>query len=155
MAVFIRELQCGLYSALSAACDTGFMSMSVSGIKEALKLVLIAARTTKRLVAKGGLIMNIWDPTNWTELHHRLVAQDRFTASAALVGMYRQVIQLVQTQQALPSTTVGESLERDGRCDEGTTGSKRKADAYAGVDVRVKKIKRVIATNQGSKNASK
>lgn len=155
MTVFIRELQCELYSALSAACDTGFMSISVSVIKEALKLVLIAARTTNRLVAKGGLLTNIWDPMIWTELHHRLIAQDRFTASAALVGMYRQVVQLVEMQQALPSAVVGESLERKGQCDEGTTGNKRKADTYAGIDVRAKKIKRVTASIQGGKKASK
>jgi hypothetical protein len=151
----MRELQCGLYSGLSAACDTGLKSTSVSGIKEVLKLVLIAARTTKRLVAKCGSLANIWDPTIWTELHHRLVAQDRFMASAALVGMCRQVTQLVETQQAPPSTAAGGPLGGRGRRDEGTTRNKRKPDAYAGVDVRVKKIKRVTAATQGGKKASK
>jgi DNA polymerase phi len=151
--VFIRELQCGLYSALSAACDT--KSTSVSSIKEALKLVLIAARATKRLVAKKGSFANIWDPTTWTGLHHRLIAQDRFMASAALVGMCKQVTKLVQTQQALPSIAAGESPERKGRFDEGTARSKRKADGYAGVDVRVKKIKRVTATTQAKRQVNK
>jgi hypothetical protein len=150
--VFIRELQCGLYSAISAACDT--KSTSVSGIKEALKLVLIAARTTKRLVAKCGSFANIWDPMIWTELHHCLLAQDRFMASAALVGMCKQVAQLVQTQQALLSTAAGEFLERKGRFDEETVRNKRKAGVHAGVDVRVKKVKRVTAATQDGKKAS-
>lgn len=131
----MRELQRGLYSTLSATCDTGVKSISISSIKEALKLVLIAVRTTKRLVAKCESFTNIWDPTVWTELHHLLAAQERFMASAALVGMCRQVIQLVQTQQALPNAA----------------GNKRKADAYAGVDARAKKTKRVTAVDQGDK----
>jgi DNA polymerase phi len=131
-----------LHSTLSAACDPCLKSISVSGIKEALKLVLIAARTTKRLVAKCGSFSNIWDPTIWTELHQRLVAQDRFMASTALVGMCRQVIQLVQTQQALPSSGAGECLERKSQRDEVTAGNKRKADTND-VDARGKKIKRV------------
>jgi DNA polymerase phi len=131
-----------LYSTLSAACDPCLKSISVSGIKEALKLVVIAARTTKRLVAKRGSFSNIWDPTIWTELHQRLVEQDRFKASTALVGMCRQVIQLVQTQQALPSTGAGKCLERKDQRDEVTAGNKRKADTND-VDVRGKKLKRV------------
>ena len=131
----MRELQHGLYSTLSPTCDTGVKSISISGIKEALKLVLIAVRTTKRLVVKCESFTNIWDPTIWTELHHHLVAQERFMTSATLVGMCGQVIQLVQTQQALPSTA----------------GKKRKADAYAGVDVKPKKTKRVTAADQGDK----
>jgi len=142
VAIYIRELQTWLYSTLSAACDPCLKSISVSGIKEALKLVLIAARATKRLVAKRGSFSNIWDPAMWTELHQRLVAQDRFKASTALVGMCRQVIQLVQTQQALPSTDTGECLERKGQRDEVTAGNKRKADTN-NVDVRDKKLKRV------------
>jgi len=92
-------------------------------------------------VTKCGSFSNIWDPTIWTELHQRLVAQDRFKASTALVGMCEQVIQLVQTQQALPSTGTGECLERNSQRDE-TAGNKRKADADD-VDVRGKKLKRV------------
>ncbi len=61
-------------------------------------------------------------------------------ASTALVGMCRQVIQLVQTQQAIPSVVAGESLVK-GQRDEGIAGNKRKADANAGVDVMAKKIK--------------
>ncbi len=128
-----------MHSTLSAACDPCVKSISVSSIKEALKLVLVAARTTKRLVAKCGSLSNIWDPTIWTELHQRLVAQDRFMDSTALVGMCRQVIQLVQTQQALPSTGAGEYLERKGQM---TAGNKRKASTND-VDVRGKKSKRV------------
>lgn len=131
----MRELQHGLYSTLSATCDAGVKSISISSIKEALKLVLIAVRTTKRLMVKCESFTNIWDPTIWTELHHHLAAQERFMASAALVGMCRQVIQLVQTQQALPNTT----------------RNKRKADAYAGVDARAKKTKRVTVVDQGDK----
>ena len=147
----MRELQSGLHSTLSASCDTGLKSISVSSIKEALKLVLIAVRTTKRLGAKCESFANIWDPTIWTELHHHLVAQERFMASTALVGMCRQVIQLVQAQQALPSTAVGESLEKKGQCDDGTTRNKRKAGAYAGVDARAKKVKRVTAADKSDK----
>lgn len=147
MAIYIRELQLELYSTLSTACDPCLKSISVPGIKEALKLVLIAARTTKRLVAKYGSFSKIWDPTIWTELHQRLVAQDRFMASPALVGMCRQVIQLAQTQQALPSTGAGKCLERKDQRDEVTAGNKRKA-GNAGVDFKGKKIKRMstIAT---------
>lgn len=141
IASYIRELQFGLYNTLSIACDPCLKSVSISSIKEALKLVLIAARTTKRLVAKYGSFSNIWDPIVWTELHQRLVAQDRFKASTALVGMCRQVIQLVQTQQALPSTGAGECLEK-GQRDEVTAGNKRKAETND-VDVTGKKFKRV------------
>ena len=77
----------------------------------------------------------------WTELQQRLVAQDRFKASTALAGMCRQVIQLVQTQQALPSTGAGECLEK-GQRDEVTAGNKRKADVND-VDVSGQKFKRV------------
>jgi hypothetical protein len=75
-------------------------------------------------------------------------------ASAALVGMCKQVAQLVQTQQALLSTAAGEFLERKGRFDEETVRNKRKAGVHAGVDVRVKKVKRVTAATQDGKKAS-
>jgi len=63
-------------------------------------------------------------------------------ASTALVGMCRQVIQLMRAQQALPSTGAGECKERRGQRDEVTAGNKRKADAND-VDVRGKHLKRV------------
>jgi hypothetical protein len=138
-----------LHSTLSAACDPCLKSISISGIKEALKLVIVAARTTKHLVAKYGSFSNIWDPTIWTELHQRLVAQDRFMVSTALVGMCRQVIQLVQTQQPLPSAEAGESLKRKGQRDEVTAGNKRKASTND-VDVRDKKSKRVSSATRGT-----
>jgi hypothetical protein len=74
-------------------------------------------------------------------------------ASTALVGMCRQVIQFVQTQQALSSTGAGECLERKGRRDEVAAGNKRKADTND-VDARGKKIKRVstFATRGGKKS---
>lgn len=128
-----------MHSSLSAACDPSLKSISVSDIKEALKLVIVAARTTKRLVAKYGSFSNIWDPTIWTELHQRLVAQDRFMATTALVRMCRQVVQLVQ---ALPSTGAGECLKREGQRDEVTAGNKRKASTND-ADVRGKKSKQV------------
>lgn len=116
--------------------------------------MLIAARTAKRLVAKCGSFSNIWDPTIWTELYQRLVAQDRFTASTALVGMCRQVTQLVQTQQALLSTGTEEYLEGKGQRDEMTAGNKRKADTNACVDIRGKKIKRGSTRGPGGKKSN-
>jgi hypothetical protein len=138
-----------LYSTLSTACDPSLKSISVSGIKEALKLALVAARTTKSLVAKRGSFSNIWDLTIWAELHQRILTQDRFKASTALLGMCRQVIRLVQTQETLPSTGAGECLERKGQRDEVTAG-KRKADADD-VDVRGKKIKRIATRGPGGR----
>jgi hypothetical protein len=132
-------LQRGLYSALSAACDTTLKI--TSGIKEALKLVIVAARMTKRLAAQHGSFANAWDPMIWTELHDRLVAHDRFMASAALVGMYRNFIQIVQSQQGRPGTAA--RVER-GQIDEATR-SKRKASAHSGVGITTKKIKRTTA----------
>jgi len=77
-------------------------------------------------------------------------------ASTALIGMCRQIIQLVQTQQAPPNTAVGESFEREGQRDEGTAGNKRRADANAGVGIRAKKLKGLSATaNQGGRKANK
>lgn len=104
--------------------------------------MLVAARTTKRLVAKSGSFSDIWDPMIWTALHQRLVAQDRFIDSTALVGMCRQVIQLVQTQQALPSTGSEECFERKGQRVEAIAGNKRKASTND-VDVRGTKSKRL------------
>jgi len=143
VAVFIRELQRGLYSTLSAACDTSLKI--TSGIKEALKLVIVSARMTKRLVAQHGPFADIWEPTIWTELHDRLLAHDRFMTSAALVGMCRQFIQLVQTQREQPGTVAGKCTERRDQIDEDAIGSKRKASAYSGVGITAKKIKRATA----------
>jgi hypothetical protein len=133
-------LQGGLYSALSAACDTTLKI--TSGIKEALKLAIVAARMTKRLAAQHGSFANAWDPMIWTELHDRLGAHDRFMASAALVGMYRNFIQIVQSQQGRPGTAA--TVERMGQIDEATR-SKRKASAHSGVGITTKKIKRMTA----------
>ena len=142
MAVFTRELQRGLYSALLAACKTTLKI--TSGIKEALKLAIVAARMTKRLAAQHGSFADIWDPVIWTELHDRLVAHDRIVASAALVGMCRHFIQLVKLQRERPGTAAGECAESRGQIDE-TIGSKRKASAYSGVGITTKKIKRATA----------
>jgi hypothetical protein len=132
------ELQHGLYTTLSAACDTALKI--TSGIKEALKLVIVSARMTKRLVAQHGSFANIWEPTLWTKLHDRLLAHDRFMTSSALVGMCRQFIQLVQTQQERPGTVARECTE-SGQIDEDTIGSKRKASAYSGAGITAKRIK--------------
>lgn len=78
----------------------------------------------------------------WTELHDRLGAHDRFMASAALVGMYRNFIQIVQSQQGRPGTAA--TVERMGQIDEATR-SKRKASAHPGVGITTKKIKRMTA----------
>jgi hypothetical protein len=78
-------------------------------------------------------------------------------ASTALVGMCRQVIQLVQTQQELPSTGAGECLKKKGQGDEVTVGNKRKASTND-VDVRGKKSKRVstsVTRGPGGKKSNK
>jgi hypothetical protein len=149
VAAFTRELQRRLCNALSVACDTTIKS--TTGIKEALKLVLVAARMTKRLAARYGSFGDIWEPTIWTELQNRLVTHDQFMASAALVDMCRQVIQLMQLQQAPPSAVAGECAEGFGQIDE-TIGSKRKASAHPSVRIRAKKIKRATAGNSSTVN---
>ena len=146
----MKELQCGLHRALSAACDTTLNS--TSSIKEALKLVLVAARMTKRLAAQSRSFGDIWDPMIWTELYSRLIAHNRFMASAALVGMCKQIVQLMQLQRELPTTGAGERAERCGQTN-GTMGRKRKASAYPGIGTTVKKNKRVTPLKRGGKNA--
>jgi hypothetical protein len=147
----MTDLQCGLHRALSAACDTGLKS--TLGIKEALKLVLVAARMTKRLAAQSRSFGEIWDPTIWNELYNRLIANDRFLASAALVGMCKQVIQLVQLRRALPSVVTGDRAEGCGQIDEETMGRKRKASTYPDIGAGAKKVKWVTPATRGSKKA--
>jgi hypothetical protein len=151
VAAFIRALQRGLYTTLSAACDTTLKS--TSGIKGAMKLVLVAARTTKRLATRYGSVGDIWEPTLWTELHKRLVAHDRFKASVALVGMCKQVVQLVQLQRALPSAVAGECANRCDQVNKEITGSKRKASIPPDVGNGGKKAKRLPTATRGGKKA--
>jgi len=147
----MRELQFEMHRALSATCDTALKS--TSGIKEALKLVIVAARMTKRLAAQSRSFGDIWDPTIWTELYNRLIVHDRFMASTALVGIYKQIIQLVQLQRVLPSTRTGGHVETCGQIDDETMGRKRKASTYPGIGTRAKKIKRVTPATRGGKKA--
>ena len=112
-------------------------------------MVIAAARMTKRLAAQHGSFADIWEPTIWKELHGRLVAHDRFMASAAMVGMCRQFIQLVESQREQPGTAVRDCAERRGQIDEETIGSKRKVSAHSGVGITAKKIKRATAVIRG------
>ena len=140
MAAFIKELQSELHSALSAACDAG--PNSTSGIKEGLKLVLVAARVTNSLATDSSLFAGIWDSTIWTELLNRFVEHNRFINSSALVGICKQIIRLVQRWQTLPSSKVG---ERSVRWGHEAVGNKRKAIADPDVNVGAKKVKKGIA----------
>jgi len=135
VAAFIKELQSELHSALSAACDAGLKS--TSGVKEGLKLVLVAARITNRLATDSNLFADIWDLTIWAEL------PNRFMASAALVGMFKQIIQVVQRWQTLPRNKVGERSVSWGH--DGAVGNKRKAIAYLDASVGAKKVKKDVA----------
>ena len=149
----MRELQFEMHRALSVTCDTALKS--TSGIKEALKLVIVAARMTKRPAAQSRPFGDIWDPTIWTELYNRLITHDRFMASSALVGMYKQIIQLVQLQRVLPSTGTGGHAGTCSQIDDGAMGRKRKASTHPSIGTRAKKIKRVFptATTRGGKKA--
>jgi hypothetical protein len=148
----MRELQFEIHRALSATCNTALKS--TSGTKEALKLVIVGARMTKRLAAQFKSFGDIWDPMIWTELYKPLIAHDRFMASAALVGMYKQIIQLVQLQRVLPSSGTGGHVETCGQTHDEAMERKRKASTYPGIGTGAKKTKQVSpAATRGGKKA--
>jgi hypothetical protein len=136
----VKQLQGRLHSALSAVCDMD--TSSTSSLKELLKLALVGARTTKRLAVKSDSFVGIWEPSMWTELQSRLLAHNRFRASAVLGGMCKQVIHLAQMLQA-PSIGSRECAE-DGHKDEVTLGRKRKADADSGAQGRDRRTKWMV-----------
>lgn len=84
----------------------------------------------------------------WTELHSRLLALDRFEASA-VGGMCGQVIHLAQMMQAPPSAGAGERTKGEDHRDGVTTGSKRKADSDSGVRTGEKRMKRMVSATKG------
>jgi DNA polymerase phi len=140
MAAFVGQLQRTLHSTLSSICDTD--TSSTSSVKEVLKLALVGARTTKRLVVKSDSFMGIWDPTLWINLHSRLLAHGRFTV---LGGMCKQVISLAQSLHT--SLNIGES-HRDGV----TVTSKRKADVDSGARAGEKRTKWMVSTTHSRKD---
>jgi DNA polymerase phi len=140
VAAFVGQLQRTLHSALSSICDTS--TSSTSSVKEVLKLALVGARTTKRLVVKSDSFVGIWDPTLWTILHSRLLAHGRF---AGLGGMCKEVISLAQTLHT--SLNIGKS-RRDGV----TVTSKRKADTDSGARAGEKRTKRMVSTTKSRRD---
>ncbi|KAI0288393.1 DNA polymerase phi-domain-containing protein [Multifurca ochricompacta] len=134
---FLRQLQCKLYSVISSACNTN--ATFSSNLKEVLKLALVGARTARRLAAGCKSFATIWEPTSWTELSNRLVAHDRFKASAMLVGICKQIIQSTQIYQVPSSIREAEHIDGQGL---GVIGrSKRKADVCLDTGVSDKRRK--------------
>lgn len=137
----MRQLQGAVYSTLSDTCDAD--TISTQSFKEALKLILVGTRTTKRLVAEHATSVHIWEPSIWARLCNHL---KRF---ASLVDLCRQIVQSVQAQQPSPKI----EGERVGRKRENVTaGRKRKANNSAATDVVEKKTKQTLPPRNGAKN---
>lgn len=137
----MRELQRAVYSTLSDTCDAD--TISTQSFKEALKLILVGTRTTKRLLAEHATSVRIWEPSIWARLCDRL---KRF---ASLVELCRQIVKSVQAQQPPPKVTEGERV--GGKRDNVTAGRKRKADNPVATDVAEKKTKQVLPPRKGAK----
>jgi len=114
----MRQLQSAVHSTLSATRDAD--TTSTQSFKEALKLILVGTRTTKRLMVESATSVRIWEPTIWAELC------DRPKQSASLVELCRQIVKGIQAQQPSPKIDGGEGVGR--KREEATAGRKRKAD---------------------------
>ncbi|KAI9446728.1 DNA polymerase phi-domain-containing protein [Lactarius indigo] len=118
LVVFMEQLQRSVHSFLSSTYDAD--TTSTQNFKEALKLILVGIRTTKRLVTERASSVRIWEPTIWGELC------DCLKQSASLVELLRQIVKSIQAQQSSPNIDVGERVGR--KRDKATAGRKRKAD---------------------------
>lgn len=137
----MRQLQRAVHSTLSDTCDAD--TISTQSFKEALKLILVGTRTTKRLMAERATSLCIWEPSIWAGLYDHL---KRF---ASLVELCRQIVQSVQAQQPSPKITEGERV--GGKREKVTAGRKRKADNSIGTDVAAKRTKQVLPPSKGAK----
>lgn len=136
----MRQLQRAVHSTLSATCDAD--PISTQSFKEALKLILVGTRTTKRLMADRTTSMHIWEPANWEELC------DRLKRSSSLVELCRQILKSIEAQQ--PSK-INNGERVGGKREKATAGHKRKADNSIGTDVAEKRTKQVLPPSKGAK----
>jgi DNA polymerase phi len=137
---FMRQLQRAVHSTLSDTCDAD--TISTQSFKEALKLILVGTRTTKRLMTERATSVRIWEPSIWARLCDHL---KRF---ASLVELCRQIVKSVQAQQPSPKTTEGD--REGGKREKVTAGSKRKADNSMVTDVTEKRMKQDLPPRKGA-----
>jgi len=137
----MKQLQRAVHSTLSGTCDPD--TTSTQSFKEALKLILVGTRTTKRLMAERATSVRIWEPSIWARLCDHL---KRF---ASLVELCRQIVKSVQAQQPSPKIAEGEPV--GGKREKVTAGHKRKADNSMVTDVAEKRTKQVLPPRKGAK----
>lgn len=137
----MRQLQSAVNSTLSATRDAG--TTSTQSFKEALKLVLVGTRTTKRLMAERATSAGIWEPTIWAELC------DCLKQSASLVELCRQILKSIQGQQPSPMIDGIEGVGR--KREKAIAGRKRKADNSSVNGATGKRTKQVPPPSKGAK----
>ncbi|KAI0060788.1 hypothetical protein BV25DRAFT_1827328 [Artomyces pyxidatus] len=137
ISAFMELLRTNLHAALSSACKDS--TATPAHVKELLKLVLVAIRQTKRLTVKGEDASRIWQTDLWKNLQAELASAEHLTASTAVHGMCKQVVQLTQSHSQ-PSKKSAKGNEKAA----GKSKGKRKAEAVDGDGgaAATKKVKR-------------
>ena len=120
------KLRNAILDSLSKACS-GTTQIQPAQAKDILKLALVAARQTKRVVQNDGELSSAWESSKWSDLSSTLASSDRFKASVGLQAMCKQIVQLLQDDKA-GSKASGKKKEKSK-----AIATKRKAED-AGVD---------------------
>ena len=120
------KLRNAILDSLSKACSST-TQIQPAQAKDILKLALVAARQTKRVIQNDGELTSAWEPSKWSNLSSTLASSGRFKASVGLQAMCKQIVQLLQDDKA-GSKASGKKKEKSK-----AIATKRKAED-AGVD---------------------
>lgn len=93
------KLRNAILESLSKACSST-TQIQPAQAKDILKLALVAARQTKRVIQNDGELTSAWEPSKWSNLSSTLASSDRFKASVGLQAMCKQIVQLLQDDKA-------------------------------------------------------
>ena len=115
------KLRNAILESLSKACSST-TQIQPAQAKDILKLALVAARQTKRVIQNDGELSSAWEPSKWSNLSSTLASSDRFKASVGLQAMCKQIVQLLQDDKAGTKAS-GKKKEKSK-----TIATKRKAE---------------------------
>jgi len=122
LTAFVTKFRQVIVDTILEACDKDD-SLNASQVKELLKLLLLAIRSTKKILGDASTPQKIWDPSSIASLSQKLKAS-RLQASTSLHGLVTQILAVLQWKDkdgVAKDDTVKDSKKR--KADD--TGDKR------------------------------
>lgn len=140
----VCDVICDIVSSATSDSDT---SLNSNRLKEVLKFALQAVRVTKRVAGSDEQLKKAWSPKKLSESAASLEASDRFKASTSLHGLFKQLLALIEKNDAAPKSQKSKTQSSaNGQASEkampGKQGKKRPSRDAAQAETSTKPAKK-------------